>query len=669
MRSLMLIGLFLSSVLVAGSQVTTPRKSDVSVLARGLDHPHAVCVADDGAIFIADRTGIRKLTNGQPQPFSTEQARAIHAWKKLLYLCTERELKSIDEQGKVKVLVTAEKFRDLAKSDCTLTAIAINEYGMLFVAAVTHDQQGCIFRVIPPGRVSLEIPPGKIPELRKPTALAIAGETALLVQSEHAPGAFLVCQLQKRTIGTVPLGPVVGLAYDFYGRVYGINSDTKSVQVIARPGAPARNMQLYEFQKPAGLTYDHVRQRLLVADADGGTLVALPQGDPAEPVDETPLPLATEPAFPKIQWAGWEPANEKGIVVPHRPIVLTHANDASRRTFVATQHGVIHVFPNRPDVSSTKIFLDLQDRVIYDDKKNEEGFLGLAFHPKYKENGEFFVYYTKKPGLLSVISRFRVSKDDPERADIKSEEVLITIKQPYWNHNGGTIVFGPDGYLYIGLGDGGAANDPLRAGQDLRNLLGKILRIDVDRKDGDKPYAIPKDNPFINHEGAAKENFAFGIRNVWRMAFDRQTGQGWFADVGQNLYEEINLLQKGGNYGWNPRESFHPFGDRAVDVNAKMIEPIWEYHHRVGKSITGGPVYRGKQFPELAGKYLYADYVSAKIWALNYDFQAKRVVGHQEIANRGLPIMSFGEDEDGEVYLTTFSASGQGVFRIVRKQP
>lgn len=391
------------------------------------------------------------------------------------------------------------------------------------------------------------------------------------------------------------------------------------------------------------------------------------QGNP-QPVNETPLPFTVAPAFPNIEWADWEPVNDKGIAVPLRPVLLTHAGDGTNRIFVGTQHGVIHVFPNKPDVKQTKVFLDIQKLVNYNDNKNEEGLLGLAFHPDYKKNGEFFVYYTRKPGLLSVISRFKVSKDDPNRADPASEEVLLTIKQPMWNHNGGTLAFGHDGYLYIGMGDGGGANDMFKNSRKMNTFHSKILRIDVNTKSESKPYGIPKDNPFVGDTKAYPEIYCFGIRNVWRLSFDRKTGQGWFADVGQDLYEEINLLEKGADYGWNLREAFHPFGASGVAANDKMVEPIWEYHHKIGKSITGGHVYRGKALPELDGKYFYADYVSAKIWALTYDFDKKRVVANQEITNRGLPIMSFGEDEDGELYLLTFSAQGQGIDRIVRKK-
>jgi glucose/arabinose dehydrogenase len=200
----------------------------------------------------------------------------------------------------------------------------------------------------------------------------------------------------------------------------------------------------------------------------------------------------------------------------------------------------------------------------------------------------------------------------------------------------------------------------------LKTLLGKVLRVDVDKKEQGKPYRVPADNPFVGRKDAAPEVFALGLRNVWRMAFDRRTGRLWAADVGQNLYEEINLIAKGGNYGWNRREGLHPFGARGAGPGRQYIDPIWEYHHEVGKSITGGHVYRGKVLPELEGAYLYGDYVSGKLWALWYDETKKRVVANRPIKDRTLPIYSFGEDEDGEVYFLTQTATGKGVFRFVR---
>jgi glucose/arabinose dehydrogenase len=251
-------------------------------------------------------------------------------------------------------------------------------------------------------------------------------------------------------------------------------------------------------------------------------------------------------------------------------------------------------------------------------------------------------------------------------ADPASEEVIFKIKRPFWNHDGGTICFGPDGYLYIALGDGGAADDPQKNGQNLKSLLAKVLRIDVDRKDEGKGYAVPGDNPFFETKDAAPETWAYGLRNIWRMSFDKKTGKLWAGEVGQNLYEEINIIEKGGNYGWSLRESLHPFSKAGVDVNNKMIEPIWEYHHNLGKSITGGHVYRGKNLPELDGHYLYGDYVTTKIWALKYDESKKRVTANRPIRDTNVPILSFGEDEAGEVYLLTTTISGRGILQIVR---
>jgi glucose/arabinose dehydrogenase len=334
--------------------------------------------------------------------------------------------------------------------------------------------------------------------------------------------------------------------------------------------------------------------------------------------------------------------------------------------YVATQHGVIHVFDNNDAATETKIFLDISDRVRYREKQNEEGFLGLTFHPKFAQNGEFFVFYTDvKAKMANVVVRFRTKGNDKTIADPASGEEIIRIEKPYWNHDGGCVLFGPDGYLYIAHGDGGLGGDPHGNGQKLATFLGKVLRIDVDHKQSGKNYAIPTDNPFVSKEGAFPEVFAYGLRNVWRMAFDDK-GVLWGGEVGQNLFEEIVLIQAGGNYGWNLRESLHPFGRKGVDVRRDLIEPIWEYDHDVGKSITGGFVYNGKQIPELRGAYVYADYVSTKMWALRYDAAKGRVVANQPIASPNLTVMSFGEDGNGELYALVTSASGKGIHRLVK---
>ncbi|HEY2838800.1 MAG TPA: PQQ-dependent sugar dehydrogenase [Pirellulales bacterium] len=392
----------------------------------------------------------------------------------------------------------------------------------------------------------------------------------------------------------------------------------------------------------------------------------------AAELDVKPLALRVVDALPDVTWTGWDFGEDSGVARAIRPILLTNAGDGSGRLFAPTQQGVLHLLDKGTKTKATSIFLDISEKVAYDDKTNEEGFLGMAFHPKYAENGQFFVFYTNKAKKRqNVIARYRVSKDDPNRADPGSEEILMVIDKPFWNHDGGTIVFGPDGYLYIAVGDGGLAADPFGNGQKLSTILGKMLRIDIDKPGERTPYSIPKDNPFVDKPDVRGEIWAYGLRNVWRMAFDRPTGTLWAGDVGQDTWEEIDLIVKGGNYGWNIREGLHPFVKKGAKPPATdekrndLIDPIWEYHHDVGKSITGGVVYRGKLIPELVGAYLYADYVSNKLWALYYDETKKQVTANREIPlPKALPIMSFGEDEDGEVYFTIYAFDKNAVFRI-----
>lgn len=368
-----------------------------------------------------------------------------------------------------------------------------------------------------------------------------------------------------------------------------------------------------------------------------------------EKVDTSPAPVKLVKVFPYLQI--------------DRPIVITHAGDGTDRLFIASQKGKIYIVPNTPedeDLEEGKLFLDISDRVIYLDKKNEMGLLGMAFHPDFKKNGEFFVYYSspETPNATSVISRFRVSKDNPDQALADSEEILMKVEQPAWNHNGGTIVFGPDGMLYIVFGDGGAGGDAFHNGQNLSTMLGSICRIDVDHKSPGLNYAIPKDNPFEDGKTPTfatirKEIWAYGFRNPWRIAFDDKTGKLWAGDVGQGVWEEIDIVVKGGNYGWSVREGKHPFGPNGVEARKHLIEPIWEYDHNIGKSITGGSVYRGKAIPAIQGMYIYGDYVSGKFWALKYDESSKKVTANHVIESPSIPVMTFGTDQNGEMFLTS----------------
>ena len=297
-----------------------------------------------------------------------------------------------------------------------------------------------------------------------------------------------------------------------------------------------------------------------------------------DPIDAQ-LPIEAEVAFPQLQWEDWSPEDEQGRLVSLRLIELTHVGDGSNRLFAAGQNGMIQVFSNTADVTQATMFLDLRPRVAQWNSSgvsDEYGFLGLAFHQNYAKNGQFFVCYSpQNDPHTSYVSRFRVSADNPNRADPDSEEILLRLEQPFPNHNGGSIEFGPDGFLYIGLGDGGSRNDPFGLGQDLSTWMGKILRIDVDETQDGKPYAVPPDNPFVDRDNVKPEIYAYGFRNVWRLAFDRPTKTLWAGDVGQDLWEEVNLIEKGGNYGWSLREGTHLFGASTALPQDPLIDPVW----------------------------------------------------------------------------------------------
>ena len=357
-------------------------------------------------------------------------------------------------------------------------------------------------------------------------------------------------------------------------------------------------------------------------------------------------PADLEPAFPGIEF--------------DRMVLLTHAGDDSGRLFLVLQPGRIVVFENDPNAELPQTFLDIRNLVS--DAGNEEGLLGLAFDPAYTDNGYFYVYYSAADPRRSVISRFSVSSSDPNRADRSSELVVLEVEQPYSNHNGGHLAFGPDGMLYVGLGDGGAAGDPQDNGQDLSTLLGIILRIDVSRLDAVGGYAIPKDNPFAGSGGNAREEiWAYGLRNPWRFSFDRETGDLWAADVGQDRYEEVDIIRPGLNYGRNVMEGTHCF--RQENCDARGLEmPITEYDHGDGCSVTGGHVYRGERLPTLYGAYVYGDFCSGKIWALRVD--GRVVTEEMEIADTDLSISSFGEDAPGEAYVLTFEG---GIYRLTAR--
>jgi glucose/arabinose dehydrogenase len=336
-----------------------------------------------------------------------------------------------------------------------------------------------------------------------------------------------------------------------------------------------------------------------------------------------------------------------------RPVDITHADDD--RTFVVGQHGYIYILDL---VNNNHIeFLDIDARVR--STSNEQGLLGLAFHPNYQQNGYFYVNYTDNDGN-SRVSRFSVSGNNPDSADENSEVILLSYNQPYSNHNGGDVTFGPDGYLYVSTGDGGSQGDPSGNAQSLQSFLGKILRIDIDNG---SPYAVPADNPFVSTPNALPEIWAYGLRNPWRMSFDRLTGDLWIGDVGQNSWEEIDFQSAnspgGENYGWRCREGEHNYNTNNCPPLSSFISPVFEYENSssVGCSVTGGLVYRGSTYPELYGHYLLADYCSGRMWSVFPDTAAGsgwEVTFQGDFLNSNYS--AFGEDSAGNVFLAARNA-------------
>lgn len=323
------------------------------------------------------------------------------------------------------------------------------------------------------------------------------------------------------------------------------------------------------------------------------------------------------------------------------PVALVY--DGDKNINIVERGGLIHTASDEAP-EDPSVLIDLTD--IVDTSGQEMGLLGLAFHPDYKENGYFFVNYTKED--KTFISRFERKGVEP--VDLKTEKVILTYDQPYKNHNGGTLQFGKDGFLYIATGDGGSSGDPKGNAQNLESYLGKILRIDIDSKD--KDYDIPKDNPFIDDEKALGEIYAYGLRNPWKFSFDKERDLLIAADVGQGKIEEIDIIEKGKNYGWNILEGSKDYSGKKEDLKDHVL-PIFEYEHDEGKSITGGETYYGKLNPSLNGLYIYGDFISGKIWGLKIN-QDNTVENH-ELLDTDKMISSFGLDGDGEIIVVDFN--------------
>lgn len=357
-------------------------------------------------------------------------------------------------------------------------------------------------------------------------------------------------------------------------------------------------------------------------------------------------PTAAQTAVPGIQLSV-EEVLVSGLT---RPLQVTHAGDGSHRLFVVEQEGVIRVVKNGQVLPVP--FLDLSRLASC---CGELGLLGLAFHPNYERNGYFYVNYTRKEDWVTVIARYTVSKN-ADKADPTSALTLLTVAQPYNTHKGGQLTFSPlDGYLYVGMGDGGPQGDPDNRAQDKNILLGKILRLDVD---GDLPYAVPPDNPYVGRAGA-DEIWAIGLRNPWRFSFDRATGDLYIGDVGQDTWEEINYQAArtpgGVNFGWRCEEGTHPYNFVGDCVSATITDPIAEYDHSLGIAVIGGFVYRGLHYPALVGTYFFADFGSGRIWSLRKTGPAPWSAP-QQVLDTDFNISAFGEDEAGELYIVEYTA-------------
>ena len=388
-----------------------------------------------------------------------------------------------------------------------------------------------------------------------------------------------------------------------------------------------------------------------VPPATSGT-VETPEGTatPAPPTS-TPTPRPTPVAAPSV--VAPQPVafvDALGGRVFDRPIELGALPDG--RLFVADQEGIVFVLEG--DGGDEDVLLDIRPRVSRNG--NEEGLLSVALDPRFESNRHLWVYYSRANPRRSVLSRFTVG---PFEADPVSELVVLEIAQPFSNHNGGAVRFGFDGMLYLGLGDGGAANDQLEAGQDLSTLLGKVIRIDVRNASAGTPYAVPADNPFAGEPGAEPEIWAYGLRNPWRMAFDPTTGVLWAGDVGQGAREEISVIRRGENYGWDIVEGDICHEPQSGCDTTGLTFPVAVYGHTSERcSVTGGVVYRGTEVPEIAGNYLYADFCTGELWAMPVDGSREPMI----VASGLGFVASFGLDAAGEVYVLRF---GQPIARLV----
>lgn len=663
--------IFFSALLTGASLAATVHAADpvLTPLAKEMVNPESVAVGmalnakgfpvftiavseigefgkdGDGKVTIVNGADKKTLADGLDDP------KGMTYIGDQLFVTDNKKVWRVGTKGGKEVFAAAEAF---PTKPMFLNDIEADAAGNLYVtdSGDLKGAGGAVFKIAPDGKVTT-IVDAKNKKIVTPNGLLMDGPDHLLVL-DYGSGELNRLSIKDGAMEMIADGLKTGdgIARDFDNNLYVTQVGEGTISILKLGKGPAMPYGP-KLNGPADLTLNPKTGQLLIPDLKAGSVVGVSiiSNVPTD-VDVSPLAgVKIEPAFPDL---------EEDVA---RPIVITHAGDGSGRLFIASQLGNIYVLDKADDKAKPKLWFDFEKHVSYKDTENEEGFLGFCFHPKFKENGQFFVFYTMKDATphMSVVSRFTAASANAPTVDPATEEEVIRVPQPYWNHNGGTIAFGPDGMLYIALGDGGMFNDPDKNGQNLATINGSILRVDIDHADEGLGYAIPKDNPFVGQKDAKGEIWAYGIRNIWRLAFDKKTGTCWAADVGQDIWEEIDIIVKGGNYGWNKREGMHQFRADGSQPKPEYIEPIWEYHHDFGRSITGGTVYRGEKIPALQGKYVYADYIRGTVWALNYDFDKKKVLANQVIPGNVLPVMSFGEDEAGELYFTT---TGNKVFRL-----
>ncbi len=624
-------------------------------IAEGLASPFAACVGHGGNVHVTvsgagkGQGAVVVLKDGKAVPVVEKltEPRGIVFWNDRLIVADADRLIAIDGKGKVETLAGPESFPGKPRS---LTALAVDADGTFYVTDSGDPRQddGAMYRIPREGRIVLVADTSRSPGVKTcggmiadtPGHLLTLDTRAGELHRQHGGGPGSV------RIESNLLQPA-GITFDHHGRLFvGTRRQGKGTVVVIPRLGDKPVVLATGFESVSALCLDATGKNVLVVDRKAGTITALRANVPGAEVDDSPLAVTLEPAFPGLTWEGVK----EGATL--RPVVLTHANDGSGRTFVGMQDGTVHVIGK--DAKKTKVFLDLTDRVDASAGR-DGGLLGMALTLKKVNRHFVMVYYPLKgQANTNVLCRIPIDPKTPDRADRTREQVLLKVPRDKGTCQGGGLAFGPDGYLYASLGSGGGYSSHA---ESWTSLLGGIVRADVVTY---TELHIPNDNPWHGHALSMKELWAYGLRNARQLAFDRKTGTLWTADEGVH-YQEVNIITRGGLLGWPRSEGIHP--GRSSD-GRPTSGPVWEYDRALGTSIVGGFVYRGKAVPELEGSYLYGDHVSGRLWALRQDDRG-RVVANRPLGEcKGL--VAFGEDEAGEVYLLTAASDGKAIRRFVR---